>query len=114
MNQAKPCFSPMASTCSLTASDGKPCADANLYTRLDLAFVVHKVSKYMYNPLEPHWQAVKRILCYLKYNISTSLLISKAAILDLQAFSDSDWAVDLDDKISVGAHCIFQGPKLIS
>ncbi|KAA8531487.1 hypothetical protein F0562_006160 [Nyssa sinensis] len=69
MDQAKPCSSPMASTCSLTVSDGEPCADANLY----------------------------RIMV-------GRLLISKAANLDLQAFSDSDWAADRDDRRSVGAH----------
>ncbi|KAF5481818.1 hypothetical protein F2P56_002440, partial [Juglans regia] len=116
----------MASTCTLIALNGKPCADANLYknmvgsmqylafTRPDLTFAIHKVSKFMHNPLETQWQAVKRILRYLKHIVSTGLLISKVINLDLQAFSDSDWAADRDDRRSVKAHFIFQGPNLIS
>ncbi|KAA8524312.1 hypothetical protein F0562_010735 [Nyssa sinensis] len=126
MDQAKPCSSPIVSTCTLTASDGKPCVDANLYrsmvgsmqylafTRPDLAFAIHKVSKFMHNPLETHSQSVKRILRYLKYIVSAGLLISKVANLDLQALSNPNSAVDRDDRRSVGAHCIFQGPNLIS
>ncbi|XP_040998011.1 uncharacterized mitochondrial protein AtMg00810-like [Juglans microcarpa x Juglans regia] len=84
------------------------------FTRLELAFAVHKVSKFMHNHLETHWQAVKQILRYLKHTVSASLLISKAANLDLQAFSDSDWVADRDDRRSVRAHCNFQGSNLIS
>lgn len=90
MDKTKPCSTPMASTCHLTASDGPPFADAGLYrsivgsmqylafTRPDLAFVVHKVSKFMHKPMEPYWQAIKQILQYLKYTVSTGLLITKA------------------------------------
>lgn len=56
----------MATTCNLTSTDGKLCADASLYrcivgslqylafTHPNLAFVVHKVNKFMHNPLESH------------------------------------------------------------
>ena len=83
MQNAKPCSSPMASNCHLTSTDGRPIEDISLYrsvvgsmqylafTRPDLAFVVHRVSKFMHNPLDTHWLAVKRILRYLKHSIST-------------------------------------------
>lgn len=115
MEHAKPCTSPMASTCRLNSSEGTPFDDVHLYrsvvgslqylafTRPDLAFTVHKVSKFMHNPLDTHWLAVKRILRYLKHSFSTGLYISACADLTLQAFSDSDWAADLDDRRSVGA-----------
>lgn len=66
MNKAKPCSTPMASTCHLIANDGIPFEDVGLYrcivgsmqclafTRPDLAFAVYKVSKFMHKPMEPH------------------------------------------------------------
>ena len=35
-------------------------------TRLDIAFVVGVVSRYMSNPSKKHWEAVKGIMRYLK------------------------------------------------
>jgi histone deacetylase 1/2 len=76
MDKAKSCLTLMSTSQSLTKSDGIPFHDPYMYlsvikglqylsfTWLDVAFAVHKVSKYMYLPLEPHWTAVKRILCY--------------------------------------------------
>lgn len=31
------------------------------FTRPDISFSVYKVSKFMYNPWDTHWQAVERI-----------------------------------------------------
>lgn len=71
MDQAKPCTTPIASTCHLTSTNGTPCSDASLYrsivssmqylafTRPDLAFAVHKVNKFMHIPLDTHWQPLK-------------------------------------------------------
>jgi hypothetical protein len=78
MDKAKACLTPMSTSQSLTKFDGIPFHNPHLYrsivgglqfisfTRSDVAFVVHKVSKYMHHPLEPHWAVVKRILRYLK------------------------------------------------
>ena len=126
MENAKPCSSPMATNCHLTSTDGTPFADISLYrsvvgsmqylafTRPDLAFAVHKVSKFMHNPLNTHWLVVKRILRYLKHSISTGLYIGRGGNFNLQAFSDSDWAADRDDRRSVSAYCIYMGSNLIS
>ena len=66
MENAKPCTSPMASNCRLTSTDGTPFEDISLYRSIvgsmqylvftgpDLAFVVHKVSKFMHNPLDTY------------------------------------------------------------
>lgn len=102
MDKAKPCVTPMSTSQPLTKYDGVPFYDPHLYrnvveglqyllfTRLELAFAIHKVSKYMYNPMEMHWVAVKRILHYVKHTISHSLLIQHTATFQLQTFSDVD------------------------
>ena len=126
MAVAKPCRSPtMLTTCRLSATDGVTYSDPYVYrhvgsvqylsfTRPDLSFSVHKVSKFTHNPLDTHWQAVERILWYLKHTISTGLYLQPSSSCNLQAFFDSDWATYHDDQWSVGAYCAFTGKNLIS
>jgi hypothetical protein len=92
----------MSTSQSLTKSNGIPFNDPHLYrsivgglqylyfTRPDVAFVVHKVSKYMHNSLEPYWTTVKCILRYLKSTISHALLIQPSTAVKLHSFSDAD------------------------
>ena len=54
----------------------------------------------MHQPLETHWKAVKRILCYLSGTIQHGLAFHTCSKLLLYAFYDSDWGSDLDDKKS--------------
>jgi hypothetical protein len=126
MHEAKPISSPMASSSSLSAFSGDPMEDPTLYrstvgslqylsfTRPDLRFAVNRVCQFMHRPLQPHWQAVKRILRYLKHTLSHGLLISRTSSLQLQAYSDADWAGCPDDRRSTGAYCVFLGSNLVS
>ncbi|RVW68482.1 Retrovirus-related Pol polyprotein from transposon RE2 [Vitis vinifera] len=109
MDKAKPCVTPMLTSQSLIKFACIPFHDPHLYrsvvgglqylsfTQPDLAFAVHKVSKYMQNPMEPHWAVVKRILRYLN-TISHALLIQPTTDLKLHTFSDADWASDHGDR----------------
>ena len=42
-------------------------------TRPDIGFCVNKVCRFMHQPLQSHWQAVKRILRYLKGTLNHGL-----------------------------------------
>lgn len=62
---------------SLSMHSGTPLANPTEYrslvgslqylslTRLDISFVVNKLSQYMQKPTEDHWVAIKRLLRYL-------------------------------------------------
>jgi len=126
MHEAKPITSPMASSSTLSAFTGAPMDDPSLYrstvgslqylslTRPDLSYAVNRVCQFMHRPLQPHWQAVKRILRYLKHTISHGLLLHRNSHNTLQAYSDADWAGCSDDRRSTGAYCVYLGSNLIS
>lgn len=116
----------MSTTCDLSKYDGKDLSDPHLYRstvgalhclsfiRPDIACAMLRVSKFMHQPKEIHWQAIKRILKYLKFTVSYALHFLNNSNHSLQGFNDVDWAADKYDRRSVGAYCIFHGSNLIS
>jgi hypothetical protein len=68
-------------------------------TRPDIAVAVGEVAKYSNNPGKQHWMAVKRILRYLKETINFGINCDPKSI-DLEGYSDADWAGDLDTRRS--------------
>jgi hypothetical protein len=63
----------------------------------------------MVAPTSVHWTAVKRILRYLQDTIDYGLCFIKTGSLLLSAFSDADWAGNLDDRRSTGGYIVFLG-----
>ena len=49
-----------------------------------------------------------------KSTISYGLTFKPAQVLNLEGYSDSDWASNLDDRKSVRGVCIFLGGNLIT
>ena len=82
-------------------------------TRPDIQYAVNRVSQSMHAPIEQNFQALKRILRYLKGSLRRGLLFTKGN-LELSVYSDSDWANDKDDRRSTTGYLLFLGPNLIS
>jgi histone deacetylase 1/2 len=61
-----------------------------------------------------HWTAVKRILRYVSDTSRLGITFQKSRSTLLSAFTDADWAGDLDDRRSTGGFAIFVGPNLVS
>lgn len=82
--------------------------------RWEFAILSIYQAQHMHNPLQTHWQAVKRILRYLQATIDLQFHLSLAPNNKLSTFSDADWGSDKTDRQSVSAYCIFHGNNLIS
>jgi hypothetical protein len=65
-------------------------------------------------PAIVHWAAVKQILRYLHNTIDFGLCFTRSGSFMLSAYSDADWAGNLDDRCSTGGFAIFLGGNLIS
>ena len=61
-------------------------------TRPDIAFVINKACHFMAQPTNVHWTVVKRILRYLQGSLHHGLLFQSSSFLQLQGYSDADWA----------------------
>nr|GEV39137.1 uncharacterized mitochondrial protein AtMg00810-like [Tanacetum cinerariifolium] len=79
----------------------------------DITFAVCAYARFQVNPKISHLYAVKRIFRYLKGQPKLGLCYPKHSPLDLEAYSDSDYAgASLDMKSTTGG-CQFLGKRLI-
>jgi len=58
------------------------------YTRPDIAFFVGILSRFTSNPKKPHWDAVQRLMRYLKGTLNLSLLYTGYSAV-IEGFSDT-------------------------
>ncbi|GKB68319.1 retrovirus-related pol polyprotein from transposon TNT 1-94 [Tanacetum coccineum] len=68
---------------------------AMICTRPDIAHAVGVVSRYMAEPGREHWEAVKRILRYIKGTSDVALCFGESDLI-VKGYVDSDYAGDLD------------------
>ncbi|CAO2199473.1 unnamed protein product [Urochloa humidicola] len=96
------------------------------HTRPDIAFAVGYVSRFMEDPREDHWTAVKRLLRYVQGTMELGIVFPKRGGLQLTAFSeappkakdgepgltafsDADMAGDVDGRRSTSGVLVFLG-----
>lgn len=72
-------------------------------TRPDISFAVNNVSRFNNAHTQAHWGAVKRIMRYLKKTVDYKLMYRKSEG-NLEAFTDADWASDIDSRRSVSGY----------
>uniref|UniRef100_A0AAV1THK6 Reverse transcriptase Ty1/copia-type domain-containing protein n=1 Tax=Peronospora matthiolae TaxID=2874970 RepID=A0AAV1THK6_9STRA len=73
-------------------------------TRPDIAHAVGYVSRFMENPQQEHWTAVKRIFRYLQGTKSHGLRFQPSDKIDFRGYSDADWAGDHADRKSTSGY----------
>lgn len=122
---AKASRSPCITGSKLSSLDGTPLEAVTEYrqlvgglqyctlTRPEIAYSVNQLCQHLHSPTSIHWTTLKRVLCYLKGSIDHGLFYSKGS-LTLQAYCDSDWAGDPDDRRSTTGFGVFPGPCPVS
>lgn len=78
-----------------------------IITKLDISFVVNKLSQYMQKPTHQHMMNQKRVLRYLNDALHHGITIFKDQKLNLVALTDSDWAGDKDHQTSTSVYIIY-------
>eukprot|EP00253_Pinus_taeda_P003747 PITA_03747 len=86
---------------------------AMVCTRLDIAHAVGVVSRYMNNPGNEHWMAVKWILKYLKGTTNQALCFGGSNI-SLQGYVDADMTGDRDNRRSTTRYVFIVGGTRVS
>ncbi|XP_066384810.1 secreted RxLR effector protein 161-like [Miscanthus floridulus] len=128
MAKCKPCVTLIEERLKLTKVSTAAMVDATLYrsivsglrylvhTRADITFVVGYVSRFMEDPREDHWAAVKRLLRYVKGTVDQGIIFSKTSgsRLQLTVFNDADIAGDIDGRRSTSGVPVFLASALIS
>src|SRR6202522_1567400 len=71
-------------------------------TRPDIAFVVGQLAQFMESPGKVHWEAVKRVLRYLKGTKDLRLTYGKRGTRGMEAFVDADGATQEDRRAISG------------
>lgn len=123
--EAKPIATPLVSGTSLQQK-GTLFNDPSLYrslvgalqyltiTRPDLSYAVNHVSQFLHSPTNDHFEAVKRILRYVKGTIHLGLSFTRQPYLSVLGYSDADWARCVDTRRSTYGYSIFLGGNLVS
>ncbi|XP_023768393.1 uncharacterized mitochondrial protein AtMg00810-like [Lactuca sativa] len=104
MENCRTVSTPMSVIEKLASNYGRPLAEEDVFkyrsmfgglqyltlTRPDISFAVNKVCQYLSKPTDLHWEAVKRILRYVKGIVSTELRIRQSKSMLLSVFTDAD------------------------
>ncbi|RVW60653.1 Retrovirus-related Pol polyprotein from transposon TNT 1-94 [Vitis vinifera] len=100
MLDCKPVDTPMDPNVKLVPGQGEPLGDPGRYRRL--------------SPCDSHWDAVIRILRYIKSTPGQGVLYENRGHTQVVGYTDADWAGSPTDRRSTSGYCVFIGGNLIS
>ncbi|CAN6697200.1 unnamed protein product [Malus baccata var. baccata] len=84
------------------------------YTRPDIAYAVSVISQFLNSYSEAHMDAVTSILSYLKMAPGRGLVFSKNGHLNVERYTDADWAGFITDRQSTFGYFTFVGGNLVT
>ncbi|KAM2738979.1 hypothetical protein EV2_033140 [Malus domestica] len=82
-------------------------------TRPDLAYAVSRLSRYTSNLAQEHWDALVRVLRYLKNTLDYGLHYTKYPPV-VEGFSDANWSSDTTESKSISGYVFTLGSAAIS
>ena len=72
------------------------------------------VNQFIHSPNPNHFNAIYRILRYLKRTLGKGLIFKKRGHLQVEAYIDADWVGSIVDKRSTSGYCKFVGGNLVT
>jgi transposase InsO family protein len=126
MLDCRPIDTPMDPNVKLLPGQGELLKDPRRYRRLvgrlnyltvtrpDITFAVSIVSQFLNAPCDTHWNAVIRILRYIKNAPGKGLLYEDKGDAKITCYSDADWAGSPSDRRSTSGYCVLIGGNMIS
>ncbi|XP_048424280.1 uncharacterized mitochondrial protein AtMg00810-like [Pyrus x bretschneideri] len=84
------------------------------FTRPDIAHSMNMVCQFMAQPTNVHMVLVKRILRYIQGTIGYGLHYTKSKEFNITAYSDSDWAADINTRRSITGFVVYLGNNPVS
>ncbi|GJX06710.1 retrovirus-related pol polyprotein from transposon TNT 1-94 [Tanacetum coccineum] len=126
MINCKPADTPMMVNQKLFMEKKAKLADKNMYQRLvgkliylshtrpDIAYDVRVVSRFMHQPQVAHMNAVLRIVRYLKGTAGHEVLFRSNGHLNIQMYTDADWAGDKGTRRSTSGYFTLVGGNLVT
>ena len=82
-------------------------------TRLDLAYVVSRLSKYTSNPGKSHWTTIIRVLRYLRHTQNYGLHYMRYPAV-LEGYNDANWISYSNDTKSTSGYVFTLGGAAVS
>ena len=82
-------------------------------TRPDIAYSVSRLSRYTRNLGKDHWEALVRVLTYLKYTITYGLHYTIYPLV-LEGYSDANWISDNIEIKSTSGYVFILGGATVS
>ena len=84
------------------------------HTRPDICYAVNVLSQFMHSPQTSHFQALKKILRYLKGTSGPGITYRRTGKLDLILYTDSYFASSHVDYRSTTGYCTILGGNLVT
>jgi hypothetical protein len=82
-------------------------------TRPDISFAVSKLSRFISNPKDDHWRALKRVKNYLVGTMQYRIQYSGFPAV-LEGYSDANWISDLDELYATSGYVFTLGGAVVS
>ncbi|XP_035541476.1 uncharacterized mitochondrial protein AtMg00810-like [Juglans regia] len=123
---AKPSNLPMEPNVKFSKDEGELFKDPALYRRLigklpyltntwqDLSQSLHLLNQFKEAPRDPHFNAVLKVIRYVKGTPGQGLFFPANSKMELVAYSDASWANCPEMRRSTTGFCVFIGISLVS
>ena len=81
--------------------------------RPDIAYAISRLSKYIHNPSQEHWNALSRLMRYLKGTVNVGIYFTSHPNV-LKGYCDANWVFNNDETNSTGGYMFPLGGGAIS